>query len=109
MWRAIHEHWFSSNHPQQRALLADLPRQRMLLDHLPVDALEVPLIIWGVDDRIFPLAAGEALTEALDAHLMVIHGAAHAPNFEQKDAFNQIVQAWLDAPAPQPGRTDHHP
>jgi len=109
MWRAIHAQWFSANHPQQRDLLADLPRQRMLLDHLPIDTLDVPLVIWGVDDQIFPLAAGEALADSLNAHLAVIHGAAHAPNFEQKRVFNQVVQAWLEAPSPEPGRTEHHP
>jgi pimeloyl-ACP methyl ester carboxylesterase len=109
MWRAIHTQWFSANHPEQRDLLADLPRQRMLLDHMPIDTLEVPLVIWGVADQIFPLAAGEALSDALGAHLVVIHGAAHAPNFEQKRAFNQVLQTGLDAPTLLPGRTDRHP
>ena len=81
---------------QSEAPLLDLPREREVL----IEISACPF---------FPLAAGEALTEALDAHLVVIHGAAHAPNFEQKRAFNQTVQAWLEASSPQPGRTEHHP
>lgn len=107
--KAMYAQWFSAHHDEQRALLADLPRQRMLLDHLPVDELPVPLVVWGAEDRIFPLSAGEALADALDAHLVVFHDAAHAPNFEQRKAFNDAVRAYLEAPDPQPGRTDVPP
>jgi|GEM_PF-472152 len=109
VWNALHAQWFTAHHDAQRALLADLPRQRMLLDHLPIHDLPVPLVVWGAADQIFPLASGEALAEALDAHLVVVHDAAHAPNFEQRRAFNHAVRAYLDAPDPKPGRTDVHP
>jgi pimeloyl-ACP methyl ester carboxylesterase len=109
VWSALYESYFQSNHEAQKALLADLPRQRMLLDHVQPADLEVPLIVWGAEDRIFPLESGEALAEAVGGHLVVIHNAAHAPNFEQRKAFNAIVAEWLDAPAPLPGRTDVHP
>lgn len=107
--RAMHAQWFAVDHEPQRALLADLPRQRMLLEHLRLDPTEVPLVIWGAHDQIFPLAAGEALAEAIDGHLVVLHGAAHAPNIEQRGAFNATLRAYLEAPAPAPGRTDLHP
>lgn len=107
--RAIHRHWFSTHHAAQRELLSDLPRQRMLLSQLPIEQLDVPLVIWGAHDQIFPLASGIALADALDAHLVVLHGAAHAPNVEQRRDFNAVLEAWLAAPSPAPGRTDLHP
>jgi len=103
---AVYAQWFAEHTDAQKALLTDLPRQRMLLDHLPVDQLPAPpLVVWGAEDTIFPLAAGEHLAQALDGHLVVLEGAGHAPNFEKKAAFNAAVVDYLSDPSPLPGRT----
>jgi len=103
---AVYAQWFAEHMDAQKALLADLPRQRMLLDHLPVDQLPAPpLVVWGAEDTIFPLSAGEQLAQAIDGHLVVLEGAGHAPNFERKAAFNAAVVDYLSNPDPSPGRT----
>lgn len=104
--KAIHTQWFSEHSDAHKELLADLPRQRMLLEHLPLDALQAPpLVVWGAQDSIFPVASGEHLAAALHGHLVVLEGAGHAPNVERRHAFNKAITDYLNDPSPVPGRT----
>ena len=104
--KAIHAQWFAEHSDAQKRLLADLPRQRMRVDDLPIDALPAPpLVIWGAEDTIFPLSAGEELADALNGHLVVLEGAGHAPNVERRDAFNDAIIDYLNDPSPTAGRT----
>ena len=47
--------------------------------------VEVPtLVIWGEDDRIVPISAGERIAEAMpNARLEVVSGAGHLPHIEK--------------------------
>jgi pimeloyl-ACP methyl ester carboxylesterase len=60
-------------------------------------AIRVPtLVITGADDTIIPPSESEALAKAIPgAQLKLIPNAGHLVAFEQADAFNSALRAWL--------------
>jgi pimeloyl-ACP methyl ester carboxylesterase len=57
------------------------------------------LIVWGRDDRLVPLAHGEAYCKAINgARLQVIERCGHAPQLERPAELARILEAFL-APA----------
>jgi len=61
-------------------------------------AIRVPtLVIWGAEDLIAPLRAGQALAAAIPgARLTVIEGAGHAPQVQFPDRFNPLILDEID-------------
>jgi pimeloyl-ACP methyl ester carboxylesterase len=59
--------------------------------------IHVPtLIVWGQEDRITPLDAGQRFhTLIADSQFWVLTRCGHAPMLEQPHAFNAIVREWL--------------
>ena len=54
------------------------------------------LVVCGAEDALIPPAESEALRDAIPgARLARIAGAAHLPNYEQPDAFNDVVRGFL--------------
>lgn len=54
------------------------------------------LVIAGSDDTLIPPSESEALAKAiLGARLKIIPKAGHLVPFEQADAFNEVLKAWL--------------
>lgn len=54
------------------------------------------LIVWGRDDKIVPVSAGEAYQAAIPgSHLVVLDACGHHPEMEQTDAFVQHVRTFL--------------
>jgi pimeloyl-ACP methyl ester carboxylesterase len=54
------------------------------------------LVIWGEDDRLIPLAYGEAYARGIPgAKLVTIERCGHLPPFEQPDRFLEAVEAFL--------------
>lgn len=55
------------------------------------------LILWGLDDQIFPALAAQRLTGELGGHaqLCVLDDAGHAPHLEQPGAFNKLALDFL--------------
>lgn len=61
---------------------------------------EMPsLVVWGRHDTVFPLWVGEELAKCLDAELVIIEKARHAPNVEHPEVFNRVVLDWLEGSA----------
>src|SRR5262249_5968335 len=58
---------------------------------------QVPtLVIWGLEDRLLPIAEGHRLTNAIPgARLVVLPGAGHMPQEEQPEAFSRAVSDFL--------------
>lgn len=55
------------------------------------------LIIWGEEDRIFPPAVGQSLSETIAAsRLMLVPRAGHIPQWEQPEPVNQAIRAFLE-------------
>jgi len=72
------------------------------LDELPLDAdtvvgAEIPvLVVAGEADEFMPAPAVEAVGERLNAETAVIENAGHSAYFEQPEAFNAVVERFLD-------------
>lgn len=66
-----------------------------LADRLPM------LLVWGAEDRIVPLAVGEASHLALPrARYEVIPGTGHAPYLEAPERFNPLLAGFIAGSAP---------
>jgi pimeloyl-ACP methyl ester carboxylesterase len=54
------------------------------------------LLVWGAEEKSVPVAVGEAVHRLLPgSRLVVLPAAAHAPYFEQAEAFNRAVIDFL--------------
>jgi pimeloyl-ACP methyl ester carboxylesterase len=54
------------------------------------------LVVWGRDDRLFPLALGEAYARGIPgARLVTIDRCGHLPPFEQPERFAELVLDFL--------------
>jgi pimeloyl-ACP methyl ester carboxylesterase len=63
-----------------------------------LEALDIPtLLIWGREDTVVPLRAGERLTEFISgAELIVYPEIGHMPMEEDVEQFNADVVGWLE-------------
>ncbi len=67
-----------------------LPRLLGVIDQLPT------LLIWGREDRVVPLSAGEAYKKAIaGSKLVVLDKCGHRPEIEQNAAFVREVKSFL--------------
>lgn len=66
--------------------------------NLEVARLTMPtLLIWGREDRIVPLAYGQALDRALsNSELLVIEQCGHLPHIEEADITNRAILDFLE-------------
>lgn len=66
-------------------------------------SIRVPaLVVTGAEDQLIAPAESRALADSIpDAHLEVIPGAGHLPNFEKPDAFDAVLTRFL-ARLPEP-------
>jgi len=93
--RQLHESLFTARVSEQTRLLESL------VDTYRVNAPEYPtqttLVLWGEDDRLFPLSIAERLVSAIGtrAELDTIAAAGHAPNLERPVAFNESLIGFL--------------
>ena len=94
--REIQEIWFHAREESSRLTWRPymhdltLPPRLHRLKHIPT------LIMWGRQDAIVPLSAGEAYQAAIPgSKLTVIDGAGHHPEIEQADAFVNCVANFL--------------
>lgn len=81
---------------QKAALINTLVADIDELASRPLPAPRPTLVIWGEHDPVFPLDAGQRLTTMLDARIVVIPDARHAPNMEHPKPFNQALIEFLD-------------
>ena len=72
--------------------MADRPDATAWLGDLAVPTL----VITGADDTLVPPSEGEAMAKAIPgARFQAIAGAGHLVPFEQAEAFNDLLRAWL--------------
>jgi pimeloyl-ACP methyl ester carboxylesterase len=71
-------------------------RYRKLMSRL--DRVKTPtLVVWGAQDKLFPLAYGEAYARAIPgAKLVTIDRCGHLPPVEQPERFAQAVLEFLE-------------
>ena len=85
--------YLSQNPKEQRALLRDLPKNRK--DFITLDIPIPTLILWGEEDQIFFPSEGQELQEQLDGKFVIIPKAGHALPVEQKRAFNEALEDFI--------------
>jgi pimeloyl-ACP methyl ester carboxylesterase len=75
---------YSEFREEKILLLKSLLEQLDELDRRPGRVTHETLLIWGDNDRVFPLEIGKRLEASMEgrATLRVIEGACHAPNLE---------------------------
>jgi non-heme chloroperoxidase len=69
-----------------------------LRDYRPlIPTLTVPhLLVWGRDEQVVPVAAGEWLLDHLpSAELHLFEESGHCPMWEQPEEFNAVVAGWI--------------
>ncbi|KDP41386.1 hypothetical protein JCGZ_15793 [Jatropha curcas] len=80
---------------EKKELIRAIPKNRKL-SNIP-KITQPTLIVWGENDRIFPLELGHRLKRHLgdNAHLAVIKNAGHAFNVEKPKEFIKLLKAFL--------------
>ncbi|MFY9586760.1 MAG: alpha/beta hydrolase, partial [Actinomycetota bacterium] len=81
----------------QRNLLWMMSAGRAEVERVAASLKVPPLIVWGSEDVIVPLAVGEHWVSKIPgAELVVIEGAGHNPQVEVPDRFVEIVLAYAE-------------
>jgi pimeloyl-ACP methyl ester carboxylesterase len=53
------------------------------------------MVLWGEKDELFPMKEGEKFANSVDAKLMVIHNAGHAPQIDRPSKFTKAICDFL--------------
>lgn len=78
----------------QRHLLWMMSARRAEVERVAASLRVPPLLVWGSEDILVPLAVGEYWVSRIPgAELLVIEGAGHNPQIELPDRFAEIVLA----------------
>lgn len=96
---AIDRYWELLRYPGNRAAtMARFSAEYEPLTREEVGALTLPaLILWGDEDRLIPVEAGEWLDEVLpDSEMIVYPAIGHLPQEEAPEATIADVRAWLE-------------
>ena len=73
-------------------------RRNLLTDETLAKIQAKTLVVWTSDDPSGPAVAGQQIARAIPrGHFHVIDHAGHWPQWEQADAFNQLVETFLVA------------
>ncbi|MEL6737430.1 MAG: alpha/beta hydrolase, partial [Pseudomonadota bacterium] len=94
----VDRYWELLRYPgNRRATLARFSRPYTPVAPSDIAAITAPaLILWGDEDRLIPLAAGQWLDETLpDSTLKVYSGIGHLPHEEAPEATLEAVEEWL--------------
>jgi len=91
------EEFYSDGREEQAQLLGSVIGQMDELRAAPDGYDAETLVVWGREDRIFPLEIGLRLTAHLGdrAEMVVIDEARHAPNVEHPERFNDELLRFL--------------
>jgi pimeloyl-ACP methyl ester carboxylesterase len=82
----------------RQAILGDLRGMMEREDSRPfLPLINVPtLILHGLDDPLIPIAEAEAMQKAIPkSRLVLLEHAAHLPNLEASDHFNQAIREFI--------------
>jgi pimeloyl-ACP methyl ester carboxylesterase len=81
----------------QRHLLWMMSARRAEVERVAASLKVPPLLVWGSEDILVPLAVGEYWVSKIPgAELVVIDGAGHNPQIEVPDRFAEIVLSYAD-------------
>ncbi|WP_271439074.1 alpha/beta fold hydrolase [Pontixanthobacter luteolus] len=95
---AVDRYWELLRYPGNReATIFRFGQKRVPLTAEQVAGLDMPaLVIWGAEDALIPLSAGEWLGANLPrSELLVLDGIGHLPMEEAPDQTAEAVRTWL--------------
>lgn len=90
----VYAKYFASHHEALRSLLTTLPNDKNKFLNEP-PTFPRTLIIWGENDRVFPLDEGRKLAEYMKADLKIIPDVGHTPIAENYKMFKEILSEFL--------------
>ena len=99
-WGQIYDTYYAPHRAERLALIRELAANRRLYPkERPAWMPERTLLVWGKEDRIFPVETGERLQEYLLAPMVVVPDAGHGVT---TDAPKPVSRALADFFAGRP-------
>ena len=86
---------FSAHTEERTALLHELEREHQRYHAAVLASYSSSIVIWGVHDRVFPIATGEALAAHLNAEFVVLEDTSHAPHLERPGLVSSTLARFL--------------
>ncbi len=93
--KQIYQQFFSKYRQERLELLDELRMNAPIYQQTKVPENLPVCIIWGEDDRVFPLQNGVRLADTLNAPITVIPKAGHGVNSDQTKKFNAALSKCL--------------
>ncbi|GIU40364.1 putative hydrolase YugF [Shewanella sairae] len=92
----IYDKYFAGHLAEKRLLIDSLPadRDRIAADLLP-ETLPSSMLIWGENDKVFPLYSGVGLADYLKAPIVVIPDGAHGISNDYPEIVSQSIKAFV--------------
>ena len=95
VYRDIHSTFIEPHKYAQRNLVENLPRERAGFD-LTKTHDELPVfLVWGANDKIFPVHTGIDLSRYLQAPIAILDNGAHAIPAENPEVLSELLEAFL--------------
>jgi len=97
----MYQDHFTAWHKQRIAMIQSLPsdRNRLLRANLLRNNQAIQpevMIIWGQNDRIYPLATGIEFSKKIQAPLVILPNTGHAVSIEQPQAVINAIQSFIN-------------
>jgi len=93
--KPVFQEYYSEFQNEKIKLLEELIKNQGVLNGSPKINPEKCMIIWGEQDRVFPIETGLELSQYMNTELIVVRKAGHAVNFEQPKVFNKTVSEFI--------------
>lgn len=92
----IYDKYFAGHLAEKRLLIDSLPadRDRIAADLLP-ETLPPSMLIWGENDKVFPLYSGIDLADYLKAPIVVIPDGAHGISNDYPEIVSDSIKAFV--------------
>ncbi|MFT5879041.1 MAG: pimeloyl-ACP methyl ester carboxylesterase [Moritella sp.] len=92
----IYQTYFATWHKQKIAMIQSLPADRDILLQQSTKDLPPTMLIWGEQDRIFPLANGIELSKKMSAPIVVLPNTAHGVTNEKPEAVVNLIKTFIN-------------
>ncbi|MCK8046200.1 alpha/beta hydrolase [Shewanella sp. 1CM18E] len=92
----IFEKYFAGYLDEKRQLIDSLPADRdRIAAEVSVESLPPSMLIWGENDKVFPLNLGIQLADYLSAPIVIIPKAAHGLSNDYPEIVTQSIKAFV--------------
>jgi len=93
----IYQYHFAAHLDEKIQLIDTLPADRERVSAATdVEQLPPTFLIWGSNDRIFPLSTGLTLADKLETSIMVIDNGPHALSSEHPMVISEAIRAFIE-------------